>query len=236
MIGPGVEAVLPLGDTQYETGARDDYRASYHPTWGKFRDRSYPVVGNHEYLTRGAAGYFGYFGERAHGPRGYYAYNLGRWRMYALNNQCPQISCQTERRWLRRDLREHPRRCTLAAMHHPRFSSGEQGNSPTRAGFFWPLLDRHQVDVVLAGHDHVYERFARMTNAGHVSRDGIQSWVVGTGGKSLRTFTMVHNGSRARSNERAGVLFMRLRPRSYTWRYRTIDGETRDAGRARCVI
>lgn len=230
----GADAVLALGDTQYETGARADYRASYDPTWGTLKRRTYPAPGNHEYGTAGAAGYFGYFGDRAHGTRGYYAYDLGRWRMYALNSNCGLISCAAEVDWLRHDLRTNPNRCSLAYMHHPRFSSGPHGDSP-EAAQLWPALERRQVDVVLAGHDHDYERFAPMTATGSVSADGIRSFVVGTGGKELYDFKSDHRGSQVRRNALPGVLFMTLRPRSYSWGYRTVDGRRRDSGTAACV-
>ncbi len=232
----GVRAVLALGDTQYETGALSDYRQSYDRTWGSLLAKTRPAIGNHEYGTTGAAGYYRYFGRRAHRRSdGHYAYDLGRWRLYSLNTNCDRVNCAAQARWLRRDLAAHPRRCSLAAMHHPRFSSGLHGDSSIWAGQFWPALDRHQVDVALAGHDHDYERFAPMSASGARSERGIRSWVVGTGGKGLRGFTGRHPGSRVRSNDRAGVLFLTLRPGEYTWRFRTVDGRVRDSGTGRCV-
>ncbi len=109
-------------------------------------------------------------------------YNLGGWRMYSLNTNCDRINCDAELEWLRRDLAANPRRCSLVAMHHPRFSSGVHGDS-REAGVFWPVLDARQVDVVLAGHDHDYERFTPMSAGGTPSTQGIRSWVVGTGGQ-----------------------------------------------------
>lgn len=230
----GARAVLPLGDTQYDKGALLSYAQSYDLSWGALKNKTYPVPGNHEYYTPGAAGYYGYFGDRAHGPPGYYAYDLGRWRLYALNSTCNVIDCAAQVAWLRQDLAAHPHRCTLAYMHEPRFSSGVHGDS-SYAAQLWPVLDRRQVDVVLAGHDHDYERFAPMTAAGSVSAQGIRSWVVGTGGKELRGFGARHVGSRVRSNVGHGVLFMGLRPKAYTWAFRTIDGQLRDSGTASCV-
>lgn len=231
----GAGAVLPLGDTQYDEGELISYLQSYDTTWGTLKDKTYPVPGNHEYYTPEAAGYYAYFGDRAHGPPGYYAYDLGRWRLYALNSACNEVDCAAQAAWLRQDLAANPHRCTLAYMHEARFSSGLHGDS-SYAAQLWPVLDRRQVDVVLAGHDHDYERFAPMTAAGSVSAQGIRSWVVGTGGKELREFETTHVGSRVRSNALAGVLFMALRPREYTWAFRTIDGRLRDSGTARCVV
>jgi hypothetical protein len=232
--GRGARAVLPLGDSQYEQGALSDYSLSYDRTWGAFKAKTYPAPGNHEYYTPGASGYYSYFGDRAHGPAGYYAYELGSWRLYALNSQCNEVDCAAEVRWLRQDLAAHPHRCSLAYLHEPRFSSGLHGDS-AYAARLWPVLDRRQVDVVLAGHDHDYERFAPMTASGSVSAAGIRSFVVGTGGKELRSFHTVHAGSRVRRNGQAGVLFMTLRSGSYSWGFRTVGGNLRDSGTGSCV-
>lgn len=232
----GIAAVLTLGDNQYEQGRLHQFQQSYDPTWGAFKAKTRPTPGNHEYNTAGADGYYDYFGRAAHRrTSGYYAYDVGAWRMYALNSNCDKIDCAAELEWLRQDLAANPRQCSMAAMHHPRFSSGSHGDSPLWAGKFWPVLDRRQVDVVLAGHDHDYERFAPMSASGSVSARGIRSWVVGTGGKDLRPFASQHVGSRVRSSVRAGVLFMTLRPQDYSWRFRTVDGVLRDSGTASCV-
>ena len=232
----GVDAVLTLGDNQYERGRLYDFQQSYDPTWGAFKAMTRPTPGNHEYNTANADGYYDYFGAAAHRPTsGYYAYNVGGWRMYALNTNCDKIDCAAELEWLRHDLAANPTRCSLVAMHHPRFSSGVHGDSELWAGMFWPELDRRQVDVALAGHDHDYERFAPLSAIGSRSSQGIRSWVVGTGGKEQRHFGSPHAGSLVRSNVRAGVLFMTLRAQDYSWRFRTVDGVLRDSGTASCV-
>ena len=229
-----VAAVIPLGDTQYDSGQLSEYQASYANSWGAFRDISYPAVGNHEYRTPGAAGFFSYFAGQVPNSRGWYAKNLGRWRIYLLNSNCQIVDCDAQRRWLRRDLEAYPRRCSLAAMHHPRFSSGEHGNSADAARL-WPTLDAYQVDLVLAGHDHDYERFAPLHTSGTVATDGLRSFVVGTGGRSFYAFGSVQPGSRARVGHVMGALFLSLGDGSYSWRFRGLDGTIHDSGRASCV-
>ena len=84
--------VFTLGDNAYENGTLKEFNDCYGPTWGRFKSRTRPAVGNHEYNTPGAAGYFDYFGARAGDPdEGWYAYNLGTWRIYALNSNCSEI-------------------------------------------------------------------------------------------------------------------------------------------------
>src|SRR3954470_23278756 len=72
--------VFTLGDNAYPDGAPADF-ACFDQTWGRFKRGMLPAVGNHEYITPGATGYFAYFGSAA-GTDGYYALDLGRWRLY----------------------------------------------------------------------------------------------------------------------------------------------------------
>lgn len=228
-------AVLALGDLQYDTGAYRDYRHSYARSWGVLRPLTRPVPGNHEYGTSGAGGYYRYFRHRQPGQPGWYAYRLGAWRLYALNSECGIVDCDAERRWLRTQLVEHRRACTLMYMHRPRYSSGtEHGSDPTVQGL-WRVADRHGVDVALAGHEHNYERFVGMDATGNADPDGIQSFVVGTGGHSLYPFGTAETGSVERYNDDFGALAMRLRAGSYTWRFKTITGTPVDSGAGDCV-
>jgi hypothetical protein len=229
-------ALLPLGDTQYEEGHIADYRSSYHPTWGRFRRKTHPVPGNHEYGMPGAAGYFRYFGKRAHRSHGgYYSFNLGRWHLIAINSARDGEPSQAQLRWLRRDLRRNRDRCELAYWHHPRFSSGTRHGSDDAMAPFWRALHAAGVDVVLNGHEHHYERFARLLPSGRPSVDGIREFVVGTGGKSggypFRSDPL--RGSRKRLNG-LGLIRMELRASSYTWRFLRVDGTVADRGSTAC--
>jgi 3',5'-cyclic AMP phosphodiesterase CpdA len=223
--------ILVLGDSVYERGTDDEYRRCYAPSWGRHRARTRPAVGNHEYGTAGAAGYFRYFGAAAAPPHGWYSFDLAGWHVVVLNSNCgPAGGCEAgspQERWLRADLAAHPTRCTVAAMHHPRFSSGLHGSDETLA-YLWRALAEGGADVVLAGHDHHYERFAQ--------RDGIRMFVVGTGGRSHYPVVRRLPGSQASDWRTFGVLALRLRPAGYSWRFVPERGKTfRDAGTAECT-
>jgi acid phosphatase type 7 len=235
---PGTVAVL--GDSVYQLGTPQEFAACYAPSWGRFRGRTRPAVGNHEYGTPGAAGYFAYFGARAgHPERGYYAYRLGSWRVIVLNSNCSRVGgCgpgSPQLRWLRAELTAHRSRCTLAYWHHPRFSSGLHGNDLTVAPF-WNALFAARADLVLAGHDHNYERFAPLAPSGRVDRSrGIRGFVVGTGGRSHYPVVRRTPGSEVRDWQTFGVLRLTLRPRSYEWRFVPVAGSSfTDAGSGRC--
>ena len=240
VVGAGYRAVLALGDIQYENGELSEFRASYDPSWGRVKSTTYPAPGNHEYETEGAAGYYRYFGAAA-GARqnGYYSFDLGGWHLIALNSNCSEIGgCGADSRqekWLRSDLAAHKSMaCTLAYWHHPRFSSGESGSDSTYEAF-WQALYEANADLVLVGHAHHYERFAPQTPGGALDRRrGLREFVVGSGGKSLHTFSAVRPNSRVRDNTSFGILELTLRARSYAWRFRPAVGSFRDSGTASC--
>jgi len=225
--------VLTLGDHQYPAGSLSDFQRSYDPAWGSLRSVTSPVPGNHEYGTSRASGYYSYFDGQQPGAPGYYAFDLGSWRVYALNTNCSFVSCDRQNRWLQRNMTNHPRRCSLVTMHHPRYSSGKHG-SQQFVRPFWRTAVRHRTDVALAGHDHTYERFAKMDAWGSRSRTGIRSFVSGAGGSSLHSFGPPVAGSVVRRNDAFGVLALRLGRGVYAWEYQTIDGEVLDSGTGTC--
>jgi acid phosphatase type 7 len=225
------DAVLPLGDNQYLHGSLSSYRRSYGRTWGRFRAITRPVPGNHDYETRHARGYYRYFHRRAHRRTGgYYSYDLGRWHLVALNSE---VRPSRETKWLRRDLRRDHSACDLVYWHEPRWSSGvEHGGSAAVAGW-WHVLYHAGVDVVLNGHEHNYERFARLTPSGRKRRNGIREFVVGTGGYYLYGLGRPAHGSERRLVTH-GVLALELDASRYRWRFLKAGGGVGDRGRTGC--
>jgi hypothetical protein len=231
--------VFTAGDNAYETGSTANFRDCYDPTWGRFADRIYPTAGNHEYETTGAAGYFSYFGARA-GPagKGWYAYDLGSWRIYALNSNCFVVGCAAggeQEQWLRADLGAHPRECVLAYWHHPRFSSGQHGNN-SEVLAIWNALYEAGAEVIVNGHDHDYERFRPQTpTAAANDAQGIRQFVVGTGGASLRSFATIRANSEVRNSSTHGVLKLTLGLANYSWQFIPVAGKSfTDSGSGTC--
>lgn len=225
------DAVLTLGDNAYDKGSLEEYRANYQPTWGAFKRITRPVPGNHEYGTSGASGYFDYFGRRV-GGRPYYAWNAGAWRMYALNCEvdCGKGSAQLA--WLKRDLARNGTRPALAYLHRPRFTCSEH-EPYAGASALWAALQRARGRLMLAGHNHVYERFAKQNARGGFARDGLRQFVVGTGGAAFYGLDTPCARRQAAANDKAGVLVLELRRAGYRWRFVDVDGRVRDQGRGR---
>jgi 3',5'-cyclic AMP phosphodiesterase CpdA len=194
------------------------------------------VPGNHDYLTAFAAGYFGYFGSRAgEQDKGYYSFDLGGWHIIALNSNIGMSESSAQVTWLKADLAASTKRCTLAMWHHPRFSSGRHGSwgSP---GPLWDALYAAGAEIVLVGHDHLYERFAPQTpSAAADPQYGIRQFVVGTGGSSNYDFVSVAPNSEVRANNNPGVLKLVLKADSYTWQFIPVAGKTfTDSGEGNC--
>ena len=228
--------VFTSGDNVYPDGTSSEYTQYYAPTWGRFKARTRPAPGNHDYNTSGATGYYNYFGSSA-GPsgRGYYSYNIGDWHIISLNSNINMSAGSPQETWLRADLADNPTLCTLAYWHHPRFSSGSHGSS-TASIALWQDLYNAGAEIVIVGHDHNYQRFAPQTANGQLDRDwGIREFVVGTGGESHYQFNSPIANTEAYNCDTFGVLKLELAPGSYRWQFIPVNGKTyTDSGSGTC--
>jgi hypothetical protein len=242
------DAVLALGDNQYECSGLEAFAQSYDASWGPWKSRTYAVVGNHEYQTTGgtgcpstpAAGHFEYFGSNAGPPnKGYYSFDLGAWHLIALNSECGQVGgCggnSAQEAWLEADLAQHPAECTLAFFHRPRFGPTETLDTPI-LDVLWTELEEADVDIVLNGHVHAYDRFTPLDGSGEPDADGIRQFIVGTGGKGLQPFGSPGPSVEAQTTSDFGVLRLGLRPGTYDWSFMSVTpGGFTDEGTADCV-
>src|SRR5262245_2610160 len=232
--------ILALGDLAYDEGSAREFAECYGPGWGRHKARTHPTPGNHEYRSAAADPYFAYFGAAAGTPgEGWYSRALGSWHVIALNSNCKEVGGCTrdspQGRWLAADLAAHPAPCTLAFWHHPRFNSGDKHGNAKKMSALWRILQEHGADVILSGHEHVYERFAPQDAAGRADAYGIRQFTVGTGGRSLRGFGEIQPNSEARGAV-YGVLALTLHPTSYDWEFVPVAGARfADRGSASCV-
>lgn len=231
-------AVLTLGDATYPIGLLAEFEHCYEPTWGRFKSRTYPAPGNHEYYTPAAIGYYRYFGSAA-GPaqRGYYSVDLGAWHVISLNSNLKPDDHAAQLAWLKDDLAKRKPGCTLAYWHHPVYSSGGHGSNAIMRDV-WKILYAARADVVLSGHDHDYERFAPIGDNDQLDPErGIRQFVVGTGGAKLTWFVFRKMHSEARDNSTHGVLKMVLKESGYEWEFLPVaGGHFTDRGNAQCHV
>ncbi|MBX3061508.1 MAG: metallophosphoesterase [Anaerolineae bacterium] len=229
--------VFTLGDNVYNDGTAAEFEECYAPSWGRFKTRTRPVPGNHDYNTPDGTAYYAFFGAAAGNPKaGYYSYDLGTWHIVVLNSNISFGTGSMQRDWLSKDLKASRALCTIAMWHHPRFSSGTHGNDD-RFVDLWELLYQFKVDVILNGHDHTYERFAPQTPDGQLDPiRGIREFVVGTGGAPLYAFEVIREHSEIRRNDMWGVLQLILKPESYEWSFLSVSATMPvDTGESRCV-
>jgi chitodextrinase len=242
ILSGGAARALALGDLQYNSASLSNLRNSYDKTWGRFKSITRPVLGNHESTGNGYFDYFygsgvnnGFAGTRG---KGYYSHNVGAWHLIGLNSNCSRVPCSSgsaQEQWLKADLAANKAKCTLAYWHHPRWSSGHDGDGTFMQAIWKDLYDA-DADVVLVGHSHNYERFApQNANGQRDTTRGIREFVVGTGGAFFTGIGSAHANSEVRQNHTFGVLRLTLHASSYDWKFMPIAGKVwTDSGTGSC--
>ena len=228
--------VFTTGDHAYLDGTAEQLAEYYEPTWGPFKARTRPSIGNHDGAEGGAIAYYDYFGANAGVPgEGFYSYDVDNWHIIVLNSECRVgglATCDAQRTWLVADLADNGQACMAAYWHRPVFNSGEHSNFSDFAEE-WAILDEAGVDVVMNGHDHNYQRYGLQDSTGTASSDGMREFVVGTGGAglyeqrttlpNLEEFYMGH-----------GVLKLDLDHATYAWEFISTLGDYSDSGIGDC--
>lgn len=239
------DAFLVLGDAQYSNGKLSEYLRVWDPQFGDLLEVTQPSPGNHDYGTPDAAGYFAYFGAAANPPLGYYSFDLGRWHVVSLNSPicgddagCGPGSPQYD--WLAADLAGSRARCTIAFMHELRYDwrpwqkwvedDGATPNAGSETAAFvplWELMAERGVDVVLGGHNHLYQRWVPQDAHGNAVDGGVVQFTVGTGGRSLYSFGIppIPGNLAATQNKAFGVLKLVLHRDSYDYEWVGVPGD-----------
>ncbi len=222
--------VFLAGDLAYPNGTLGEFQRCFEPELGRFRSRSWAAPGNHDYGTAEAGGYFSYFGERAGPTRlGYYSVRSSTWLVLMLNSNIPQGRNSVQLEWARQTLLANPTRCAMAVMHHPFDSSGPNGPNPGQRDL-WDMMHGLNVDVVVSGHDHLYERHSPQDANGRSDpARGIRLFIAGTGGAPP------YGRARAALNSEIllsthGMLRLKLEPALYEWEFLDVNGTVLDRG------
>ncbi len=225
--------LLLAGDLAYMHGSPSDFQRCFEPAWGQFRHRWRPSPGNHEYETPGAAGYFQYFGSAAgQGARSYYSFRAGDWLVLMLNSNIPAGIGSPQFDFVRSELQANGNPCTMAVWHHPLFTSGPNGPNIFMRDM-WALLYERGADVIVAGHDHLYERFGKQDVDGRSDARGLRQFIAGTGGARLYNFQRTAANSQSRVNAH-GVLRLNLHTSTYDWAFIDTNGAIADTGADGC--
>lgn len=229
-----------MGDDSNDTGTAADYTNCYDPTWGRLKSRTYPVIGNHDFIADPQAGpYFAYFAGQT-GIYGHYSVNVGAWHIIILNSDCSigEQYCgpgKPQETWLKADLAANTKKCIMALWHQPMFTSGRE-QEDVAVKTFWQDLYAAHATLILNGHNHNYERFEPMDPSGAAAADGITEIVAGTGGAGQTQTTKPMAPNEVVRNVGAlGYLKLTLNSDSVDWQFMPQPGKTfTDAGSANC--
>ncbi len=250
-----VQAVLGLGDYQYDCGDPADYAVSYSPTWGRLDGLMNPVAGNHEYKTGNdvygqpcpttnatAAGFFSYFAASHPETKGHFSFDLGTWHIVALNANCAKAggcsASSAQTKWLTADLDATTQPCVLAYWHQPRFTGlGKQGGKIKAYVPWWDTLYAHHADVVLNGHIHNYQRYPALDPTGAPDPvNGITEYVIGTGGEALAGHSLAVTPQPLAYDKSFGYLRLSLEPAGWTAEFINDSGQVLDTSAGVCHI
>ena len=234
------DAVLVPGDAQYVTGTLEEYTEWYDKRLGSgpgLKEITYPVPGNHDYETGEADGYFAYFEERAGDPaKGYYSVTLGDWRIVAANSNCSHVNgCgeKSDQGQFIREALDGSERCELLFAHDTAFSDGPHGDTEEGHHLFSIAYDGH-AELYVSGHDHSYQRFGPKDPDGSDDPDGVQSFVVGTGGSDLTDWRSSTQRSEFRQNTEFGALRLVLGEDGWSSRFISVEGKVLDTASGGC--
>jgi len=220
-----VDRFLYLGDV-YETGTAHEFDVNYRPVYSRFDQVAAPTVGNHEWPNI-ATGYVPYWtAARGMPPPLTYSFSASGWQLISLNSNAPASTSAEQLGWLARRIRATPRfgNCRIAFEHHPFFSAGLHGDTPSLQQIFSEL--KGHATIVLSGHDHDMQRLHPV--------DGITQLVDGAGGRELYPVNRDDPRLAFFDDTRHGALQIRLRPGRAVASFFAEDGSVLDRSVVPC--
>jgi len=224
-----IDAVLVMGDNNYEQGLLSQYQNQYEPTWGRFKSKTYPVPGNHEYNSGNIGGHYeAYWGRRC-SPRaaGKYSYavDAGGWHLLFLDSDIQHrgASAAAEQlTWMDSILASWDQDGVpvLCCMHHNRFSNGGTAahGADSSLGAFYTRLYVARCDIIVHGHNHYADFSPRINASGGLDPEGYRVFCVGTGGHPPDNFGSVNFPTDYKSLNR-GIGKLYLEASRYEFRY-----------------
>jgi hypothetical protein len=210
----GPDFVVTTGDNNYPSGEAATIDANVGQYYRQFigegdQNRFFPVLGNHDGDSESGAPYLSYFS--LPGNERYYTVEHGPVRIHAVNS-VPWIEPDgahpesAQAAWLQAQLAASPDRWNVVVFHHPPYSSDHRGPAEWMR---WPFGE-WGADVVLCGHNHVYER---------VAVDGLTYLINGLGGGARYAWGPIAEGSQVRYNDDHGALLVEATPERIVFQF-----------------
>jgi acid phosphatase type 7 len=177
MYGFPYNLIIHTGDIAYDSGTIGEFEDTVFKMYAPlFRHLPFfPASGNHEYRTLKGAPFRAVFSLPGGNAEKWYSYDWGRIHFAALDTEADYA---TQARWLDADLAATALPWKIVYFHKPPYSSGEHGSDISLRNALTPVLVKHRVQLVLAGHDHDYERMH--------PQQGVAYIVTGGGGVGTR--------------------------------------------------
>jgi hypothetical protein len=168
------DLIVHTGDIAYDDGTIGEFEDN---VFGVYADLFsslpfFPAAGNHEYKTLQGAPFRDVFALPGDSGEKWYSYDWGRVHFAALDTEADYV---TQAAWLDADLAASAAPWKIVYLHRPPYSSGNHGSDTRLRTLLAPVLEKHGVQLVLAGHDHHYERM--------IPQGGVAYVVTGGGGR-----------------------------------------------------
>jgi acid phosphatase type 7 len=172
------DVIIHTGDLAYDNGTIGQFEDN---VFGVYYDLlrnvpMFPAAGNHDVETLQGAPFRDVFALPSAGNQKWYAFDWGRIHFVALDTEADY---RTQAAWLDRDLAATELPWKIVYLHKPPYSSGTHGSDMALRAALAPIVERHHVQLLLAGHDHDYERM--------VPQNGVAYIVTGGGGVGTRS-------------------------------------------------
>lgn len=215
--------VFTLGDNAQGTGTSDEFEKFYEPFWGFAKPCTYPVPGNHDYMTANGAAYYAYFKNSGSAGQSFYKERYGAWDIFALNSELifqSNALWQQQLSWFRAELANQPSECSLVYFHRPRFASGTE--AARQMHDIWVESRKAGIDLIVNGHAHYYEEFSPQDENAKADPHGPRQIIAGTGGTPLR-YPAGRAANSARLISAHGLLKLVLRPDGYNWEFLSVE-------------
>jgi 3',5'-cyclic AMP phosphodiesterase CpdA len=167
------DALLLLGDNVYPDGDPARISATVFDPFAPVLEQGtslIAVLGNHDVRQGNAPAQMAMLGM----PGRWYATHVGPALVVALDSNA--VGDAEQKQWLETTLADATAPLVIVAMHHPAYSAGYHGSTPQIQDAWVPIFERYGVDLVLAGHDHDYQRM--------VPIHGVTYIVTGAGAKT----------------------------------------------------
>jgi len=212
------EFVLMMGDNMYGGEQPADFKLKFENVYKPILDQKvkfYATLGNHDEPAQRFYEFFNMNGKE------YYRFTEGNAAFYCLNSNYMD---KKQLDWLESELAKDTSEWKIAFFHHPPYSSGGKHGSDTQLrDVVEPIFVKHGVNVVLAGHEHFYERIK--------PQKGIYYFISGAGGK-LRSGDVKKNSSLTEKAYDKDMSFMLVEIANNQLFFQVLSrtGETVDSG------